>query len=186
MTYPKPLQQFSAEQIEAALSRVPFLVEQAVGRLINAPYDRSSMYLGHSGGKDSVLVCYLAEQAFGNLPIIHNTKPTGVENAVHPLTQKFLYGLDKVVTYMPLKAEMPPELLTQIDGTRMSEWNREDGRSVDVIKDGKSVSRTELELYMTNGLFGRNFVYPIFDWSDAEVWAAIHYLAIPYSPEYEQ
>ena len=185
---PKPLSQFSQDQINAAIGRVPALVEQAIRRLKESPFDPASMYVGHSGGKDSVLVTYLADQAFGEeeLPTIHNTKPDGVENAVHPLTQKFLYGMARTITYMPLGASLPPELTTQIDGTRISEWNREDGRSVDVIKNGQSVSRKELELYMQNGLFGRNFVYPIYDWSDVEVWAAIYSLNIPYSPEYEQ
>lgn len=185
---PKPFKHFSQDDINVAIDRVPALVTEAIRRLRESPFDVQSMYIGHSGGKDSVLVTYLADQAFGDeaLPTIHNTKPDGVENAVHPLTQKFLYGLDRVITYMPLSASLPPELTTQIDGTRISEWNREDGRSVDVIKNGQSVSRRELELYMENGLFGRNFVYPIFDWSDVEVWAAIHVLNIPYSPEYEQ
>lgn len=185
---PKPLQQFTADQIKAAVDRVPSLVAEAIRRLKESPFDPASMYLGHSGGKDSVLVTYLADEAFGReaIPTIHNTKPDGVENAVHPLTQKFLYGMDRTITYMPLGASLPQELSVQIDGTRIAEWNREDGRSVDVIKNGQSVSRTELELYMRNGLFGRNFIYPIYDWSDIEVWAAIYCLGISYSPEYEQ
>lgn len=185
---PKPLKKFTQDEIDAATARVPSLVDEAINRLTSSPFDTATMYVGHSGGKDSVLVTYLADKAFGRevLPTIHNTKPDGVENAVHPLTQKFLYSMDRTITYMPLGAAMPSELTTQIDGTRISEWNREDGRSVDVIKNGQSVSRKELELYMKNGLFGRNFIYPIFDWSDAEVWAAIHVLGIPYSMEYEQ
>jgi 3'-phosphoadenosine 5'-phosphosulfate sulfotransferase (PAPS reductase)/FAD synthetase len=73
---------------------------------------------------------------------------------------------------------------TQIDGTRIAEHDRSNGRAVDVVIDGKQVSRKELPLYLENGLFGLNFVYPIYDWSDAEVWAAIAHYDIPFSEEY--
>jgi len=168
----------------AAQSEVPAKVATAVQRIKNMPFAIESTYVGHSGGKDSVLVRYLADLAIDYLPTVHSTKPEGVPNEVHPLTREFLYEQPRVITYSPL--DLMPSLgyKTQIDGTRIAEHDRSNGRAVDVVIDGKQVSRKELPLYLENGLFGLNFVYPIYDWSDAEVWAAIAHYDIPFSEEY--
>jgi 3'-phosphoadenosine 5'-phosphosulfate sulfotransferase (PAPS reductase)/FAD synthetase len=185
-TLAKPFAKFDHAEFSEALINVPHLVDQAIERLRNSPFDQEHLFLGHSGGKDSILVTYLADLAFGfeEIPIIHNPKPTGVENQVHPLTQEFLYRLaaKRNILYSPT---IPEWFKVQIDGTRIVEWTREDGRSVDIIKDGQSVSRKDMTLYMEHGLFDRSFIYPIFDWQDVEVWAAIYRYSIPYSPEYD-
>lgn len=183
---PKPFAKFDRSEFSEALINVPTLVTEAVRRIREAPFDKEHMFIGHSGGKDSILVTYLADLAFGEdeLPIIHNPKPTGVENQVHPETQKFLYrqAATRPFLYSP---SIPDWFKVQIDGTRIVEWTREDGRSVDIIKDGQSVSRKDMTLYMEHGLFDRSFIYPIFDWQDIDVWAAIYRYSIAYSPEYD-
>lgn len=182
----KPFTYFPTTEFTKACGKVEQKVSEAVDRIRKVRLDQDGVFIGHSGGKDSVLVTRLVDLAFGlnNVPVVHNPKPTGVDNQVHPLTQTFLYELaaKRPILFSP---EIPLRYQTQIDGTRIAEWNREDGRSVDVIKNGESVSRKEMELYMSNGLFGRNFVYPIYDWSDVEVWAAIYVEHVAYSPEYD-
>jgi 3'-phosphoadenosine 5'-phosphosulfate sulfotransferase (PAPS reductase)/FAD synthetase len=186
MTLPTPFAKFDKEEFDHACSEVPKLVLEAVRRIEHHPFKHEELFIGHSGGKDSVTVTYLTDLALGkgSLPLIHNPKPTGIPNAVHPLTQQFLYTLasERPILYSP---DIPDHCQTQIDGTRISEWTREDGRSVDIIKDGESVSRRNMTLYMEHGLFNRNFIYPIYDWEDIDVWAAIYVYNIPYSPEYD-
>jgi 3'-phosphoadenosine 5'-phosphosulfate sulfotransferase (PAPS reductase)/FAD synthetase len=80
--------------------------------------------------------------------------------------------------------ESPIPLLTQIDGTRRAEASRRDGRDVGVIIGGQEVSRTETPLYLEKGMFGRNFIYPIYDWTDEQVWATILLYSLPISREY--
>ena len=175
------------EEYSVTLDKVPQLVEQGMERLLKMPFPLASAYVGHSGGKDSVLVQHLADRVF-NVPTLHSTKPTGVENVVHPLTQKFIYEQDRVIIHTPLTRQNEVlsylGLSTQIDGTRIAEHNRDDGRSIDVVINGKSVSRKELPLYLKDGLLGLDFVYPIYDWSDIEVWTTILKLNIPFSDEY--
>lgn len=181
----------SAADIEDAATTISERVAEAVLRLQDSPFEVSGTYCGHSGGKDSVLVRYLADLA-NTAPItLHTVKPDGVRNAVHPLTRQFLYDCqDRPLVYVPERyMEDVLEqygLTTQIDGTRASEAYRRDGRDVGLVVNGESRSRSEIALYMANGLFGLNFIYPIHDWTDAEVWAAIFVYGIPYSPEYEQ
>jgi len=163
-------------------------LEEAIARIIRSPFALQSMYVGHSGGKDSVLVRFIADQIDPDIPTMHNPKPAGQENAVHPLTQNFLYGLTRPILYAGLddnSLKNRDGATTQIDGTRIAEHDRDDGRSIDVVIDGKVVSRKELQMYIHNGLFGINFLHPIFDWSNEEVWAAIDYFEIPFSKEYD-
>lgn len=172
-----------------ALQGIERKFDLACERLAGLPKDlEDAAYIGTSGGKDSVTTLYLCEAVYGigTLPIVHSPKPEGVENAVHPLTKEFIYSMDRVVTYCPLKLHGSLGHKTQFDGTRVSEWDRSNGRSVDVVSQGQQISRKEVTLYMRDGLFGLNFVYPIFDWSDEDVWAAIVTFGIPFSPEYAE
>lgn len=181
---------FTANQMRHTMGQLPALIEESIKRIKFAPFDIDhTMYVGHSGGKDSVLVRWLADQALPGLRLmtVHTPKPTGIRNEVHPLTQQFLYSLNRPVLYLPDGNPQVFEdfgLKTQIDGTRAAEAERRDGRDVGVVVRGEERSRADMPLYLEDGLFNRQFVYPIFDWSDMQVWAAILANNIPYSPEY--
>lgn len=142
-------------------------------------------YIGHSGGKDSVVITHLTDLAFPgeheHFPLVHTPKP----GITHPKTIEFLYQLDRKVIYCPAKDHA--ELIwfdVQIDGTRMAEFDRTDGRSTDVVVEGRSVSRQKMTFYVKQGLFGLSFLYPIYDWSDAEVWEHIKEYGLAVSEEY--
>ena len=164
-------------ELKAALAR------ERLGRLWEkldlTSYDA---YVGHSGGKDSVTICNLVDTTLpGNdLLRIHTPKP----EATHPDTVTFLYALHKPVLYCPAEEHSRIGVRVQIDGTRIFEHDRRDGRSTDVMIDGRSMSREHLPLYVKHGLFGLSFIYPIYDWTDADVWAYIVANNIPFSKEY--
>lgn len=169
-------------------------VAKAEDRLINIvemqfPFHASVIYVAHSGGKDSVVVHHLAKNVFGDrVKVVHTPKITGF-NAVHPDTIDFIYNL---------AAENGMEMVTgtnfrewlqqsgyriQVDGTRRDEADRTD-RSSNVIVDGKDVSRTEMTWFTENGLFGQTCVFPIYDWSDEDVWTYIRENQLAVSQEY--
>lgn len=138
-------------------------------------------FVCHSGGKDSVLVRALAEEAIPGIEVVHNPKISG-SNTVHPLTVKFLY---EETTRFPISFE--PRLRSSglsIDGTRRAEAFRDDGRSTDYISNGESLPRVQLPLFVEKGLGGLPVMYPIYNWSDEEVWYTILALKIPFSSEY--
>ena len=146
------------------------------------------MCVGHSGGKDSVLVRALADLAgFGSLDTVHNPKLEG-SNAVHAHTRELLYEMAtfRPVMYIPARAMAKSGYRLQIDGTRRQEATRTDGRSTDIVCNGQSMNRAQMPMLVRRGLFDMTFFYPIVEWTDAQVWAAIAYLEIPFSREYLQ
>ena len=146
------------------------------------------MCVGHSGGKDSVLVRALADLAgFGSLDTVHNPKLEG-SNAVHAHTRELLYEMAtfRPVMHIPAHAMAKSGYQLQIDGTRRQEATRTDGRSTDIVCNGQSVNRAQMPMLVSRGLFDMTFFYPIVEWTDAQVWAAIAYLEIPFSREYLQ
>ena len=144
------------------------------------------MCVGHSGGKDSVLVRALADLAgFGSLDTVHNPKLEG-SNAVHAHTRELLYEMAtfRPVMHIPAHAMAKSGYQLQIDGTRRQEATRTDGRSTDIVCNGQSMNRAQMPMLVPRGLFDMTFFYPIVEWTDAQVWAAIAYLEIPFSREY--
>ena len=149
---------------------------------------REEMCVGHSGGKDSVLVRALADLAgFGSLDTVHNPKLEG-SNAVHAHTRELLYEMAtfRPVMHIPAHAMAKSGYRLQIDGTRRQEATRTDGRSTDIVCNGQSMNRAQMPMLVSRGLFDMTFFYPIVEWTDAQVWAAIAYLEIPFSREYLQ
>ena len=137
--------------------------------------------IGHSGGKDSAVVHFLANKILNlNLPVAHTSKTEGF-NAIHPSTLVYLYSRPFPIELYPEGTDFPYK--GQIDGTRSNEAERLN-KSTDLIVDGVSINRKHMTEYNPVGLFGLKFIYPIFDWTDEMVWA-FHYLhRIPYSDEY--
>jgi len=162
------------------IRNLDLLEAEALNRLVHSPFEPSGIYIGHSGGKDSVVVHYLATQIFQNIPVVHTPKP----EVTHFLTLQFLYSRNFPIQYIPKEHHSRFGFKTQIDGTRIAESSRTDGRSTTVVIDGVDQSRTEMEAYVKNGLFGLNFIYPIVDWTDDEVWAFIKDRNLEVSKEY--
>lgn len=183
----------TVHSVAAELPGIETLVTNTVTRLQAAvqsgyPNLRSlPACIGHSGGKDSVVNHFITNLALATdeLPVVHTCKPGG-HNAIHPLTLEFLYSLPFPVHLIPRYKEttLGDLYAVQYDGSRASEWTRTD-RSADFIKDGKSVKRDQLQLVVTNSMYGMTYVFPMFDWTDSQVWACIFHYNLSYSKEYE-
>lgn len=151
--------------------------------------------VAHSGGKDSQVILHLTKQINPFLPLIHNVKPmlgTSDEplTEMHPATLEFLYTVvAKENTLTCLHASNMPEFIKeskiscQIDGSRASEYNRK-GKSANFIVEGESASREKLRPFIEKGIFGLNICYPIYDWTDEDVFEYIRLNNIPLSKEY--
>lgn len=174
----------NTESIRTALETVDAKVQHAVERLAGIKeliWDNQPC-IGHSGGKDSVVNHFLVSKVFPGLPVVHTAKPGG-DNAIHPDTLVFLYQQPFAIELWPRALGMNPKYNLQFDGSRISEKNRSD-RSADFVIDGKQVNREHLQLVVPNSMYGMTFVFPFYDWDDADVWACIHKNQLAYSSEY--
>jgi len=156
--------------------------------LITKTFDKygAGVYVGHSGGKDSVVIHHLTQRVATDFYVVHNAKPA----ETHPLTKAFIYD---TIMNNPLFVSIFPDqmealvneldLKCQIDGTRIAEFTRAE-KSTDVVINGESVSRENMPNFVENGLFGLSMLFPIYDWSDEEVFQYIADNNIPLSAEY--
>lgn len=147
-------------------------------------YSTIRQCIGHSGGKDSIVVHHLVSSLLSGLPVIHSAKLDG-ENAIHPETLKFIYGRPFKIIYYPRSVNHSADFDLQYDGTRADEFERLD-KSSDLIVNGKSISREHMSYFNTSGLFGMKYCYPIFDWTDSDVWAYIWAKQLDFSKEYSE
>jgi len=173
----------------------------ALERIRKAFDNNGRVISGHSGGKDSVVINDLITKAgcdSRRYAIVHNVKPllgtsgdpVAALTEMHPATLEFLYTnvcLEQTLTFLhasKMKNWVTNNHITcQIDGSRLCEYTRS-GKSSEFIVNGKSVSRSEMTEYIENGIFGLNMSYPIFDWSDTDVFDYIALNDLKISNEY--
>lgn len=162
----------------------------------------SGLFLGHSGGKDSAVILHLTTQVIKahEITIVHNVKPmidaaedeVAALTAMHPPTLEYLYTqvcTKHEVQFMhsnKMKNWLLKNMLRcQVDGARRSEWDRP-GKSSEIIVDGEKVSRKEMPQFVEKGIFDLSIVYPIYNWTDTDVFDYLYENQIPFSKEYQQ
>jgi 3'-phosphoadenosine 5'-phosphosulfate sulfotransferase (PAPS reductase)/FAD synthetase len=154
--------------------------------LLKISVELKETIVSHSGGKDSVLIHWLMQQAFpdDNFLLVHTPKAE-----THPETKQFIYDCASKYAMLFVHSDVSADFFykkTSIDGTRRAEWSRTDGRSTHYVSGGKEFSREDMPEVVEDGLFGAKMVYPILHWSDEEVWHCIHSRNIPFSSEYQE
>lgn len=173
-------------------------VDIAIGRIQQAFELNPRLISGHSGGKDSVVIHDLIDRSgidvFATIhspkPLINNCTQEELSTAMYLETLEFLYetvSVERPITilprYMTQEWLRENEITCQIDGSRLVEYTRTD-KSGNIIVDGENVSRLNMTEYVENGIFGLNLCYPIFDWTDEDVFDHITKYNLPISEEY--
>ena len=156
------------------------------------------LFVGHSGGKDSCVIHHMTQRFMPEVTLVHNVKPMlssvggHIEEltAMYPSTLEFLYSnvaLKNRMSFMPShmmeRFIRDSNLKCQIDGARIAEANRP-GKSSNFIHNGINVNRQNLKPFIENGMFGLHVCYPIFDWSDDDVFDYVVKHEIQLSDEY--
>lgn len=179
-------------------------IEQAKQRIKEYISNVDSIFIGHSGGKDSVAVHNLTLEVLkemdmdNNLTIIHNPKKifdkskhdSAGQTDVYYETLEFLYGT--VSEYANITIVNPTNmsnfvksknLTMQIDGTRADE-NERVTKSSNLVLNGKEQNREHMTAFNPKGLYNLEFLYPIFDWNTTDVFTYLESKNIEISPEY--
>jgi len=179
-------------------------IEQAKQRIRDVIINIDNIFVGHSGGKDSVAVHNLTLEVIkelkldNNLTVIHNPKKifdkskhdTAGTTDVYYETLEFLYGT--VSKYADITIVDPTNmknfinsknLTMQIDGTRADE-NERISKSSNLVLNGKEENRQYMSAYNPKGLYDLEFLYPVFDWNTNDVFEYLELRNISISPEY--
>lgn len=149
-------------------------------------YGSLHTYVAHSGGKDSCVIHDLVKRVTHNPKLIHNPK-----TSTHWLTNQFVDNLEKECNLVKVQSESMElyvklhDFKAQIDGTRIDEKDRTE-KSDDFIVDGSNVNRESLTSFVEKGIFGLSIVYPIYDWTETEVWQYIKNNNLKISGEYNE
>jgi 3'-phosphoadenosine 5'-phosphosulfate sulfotransferase (PAPS reductase)/FAD synthetase len=150
----------------------------------------NGLFLGHSGGKDSCVIYRLTKAIVPNIKVLHTLKfkPDGAPD-MHPATWHFVKALAAEETITFVSKDETQEVLDQlrlrcqIDGTRIDEADRTE-KSNHLIVNGKEINRRNMPCFVGSGIFNLSILYPIYDWTDHEVWKYIHEWKVPVSDEY--
>lgn len=123
-----------------------------------------------------------------NMIVVHNPKMN-----THPHTNQRLKDVAKELPHFHYvdSSQMTKfleahGLTVQFDGTRRDEYGRSNGKSTDLIVAGQSINRADMVAYYPDGLNGIAMSYPIYDWSDSDVFQFLAVRRIPISLEYEE
>ena len=168
-----------------------------IGSVIRT-FRADQIFLGTSGGKDSVVIQHLTQRLLPHVIMVHNVKPmlgsTGDPIAalteMHPETLEFLYSeicVNNEVLFMHSSNMYSwisyNNMKCQIDGARIEEATRP-GKSADIIRSGKNVSRSEMHEFEPDGIFGLSICYPILDWTNIDVFDYLYDNNLKCSEEY--
>lgn len=117
-------------------------------------------YAAYSGGKDSKAVLLLVKSVYPNVTVIHN----GHEG-------ESIGSQDGVLCVKEPKAENVPQFLSLVDLELQFDGTRKDEDKT-VIFDGEEIHRSKMPGdYTSNGVFGLAMFYPLFSWTEEEVFA---------------
>lgn len=154
----------SKTDIRLALAELDQKVLEAQSRIRKAVAmcQHSAVCIGHSGGKKSAVVCSLTQDLYPDVDVIHRARPDKVD-AVRPESLQYLYSLPFVVKQYPRNIDPSVHYRLQVDGTQ--------GVANYFVADGAS---------------NLAYVYPIYDWAEADVWAYLYAYSVPFSTKYAE
>jgi phosphoadenosine phosphosulfate reductase len=165
-----------------------------------ADHKNKEAVVSFSGGKDSAVTAYLVKKALGKAKLIFSNTTIDFPETVK-FTKDFAAKLDlELVELVPprrffeLCEEMgPPSRMmrwccfTQKSTPINSYYSKLNKQflSFDGIRKSESGARGRLKRTHKNTKIIRQYsAYPIFNWSDFEVWLYLHYRKIPINPLY--
>lgn len=126
--------------------------DAAIWRLRHLKLDMRCSFIAHSGRKDSTAMAALVERAFPAQAFMYAHETSVVHN---PKLLEHVYQLNRFVLHVPPNqwSRMAEGFTVQFSGAR-AQWHGDD-----------------LPLDIAKGSLGMHCVYPIYDWTDEDVWA---------------
>lgn len=164
---------YTVNQVEHVMTQIPSMVEESIKRIRFMPFDLEASFVGITGGKSSSLVRFLVDRAWP--AHLDYDLPPGVHFVTEHSDNDFVGDNDLCISADMLDAF---HIKTQFDGTRFSKIYAGDAPKINIR--GNMHDLKDMPLYLEQGLYDLQYVYPIFDWTDLQVGSAIFLYNIPY------
>ena len=169
-------------------------------REVSEENDDRFKIISFSGGKDSVVVAHLVKKALGSVPLLFSN--TGIE---FPETVKYTRAFARKNRFKLLEYNAPNDFMPMCEKlgppSRMMRWccstqkaapinefyrgMKEQVLSFDGIRSCESKARSKYPRIKNNTKIIKQLsAYPIFDWSEWEIWAYILLESIEFNPLY--
>ncbi len=144
---------FTLNQVNHTVPQLGPMLSEAIKRIQYMPFDKSDICLVDRGDKNTTVVWHIL-QAY--------MLKAGIKEQM------------SVVQVADLPSEPEEEPTTYLD----SLTNTEIGT---LTVRGEEWELSRMPMYLESGLNGLQFVYPIFDWSDLQIWTSIfvYHLEVP-------
>ena len=165
------------DEFEYAKSELPRLVGISIGRILGMPFDLDTTFISLSGGVGSSVIKHItkvmpkaSKYPSDKFPVLHFTN----YELIHPRTKEFLYSSGIPILYSSMDNLDRERYKTQLSGFRFLSVP-DDIPEINIWPSGP--------VYSSNANW-INTVYPIYDWTDAQIWALIITEDLPFSDEY--
>ena len=155
-------------------------------KIIREHEPEEGYYLGFSGGKDSVVLLDVAKRAKVKIDVFYNI--TTIE---HPETLEFAKSFPEVQFIEPkntieqliIKKGFPPLQKYRYCTTELKVKSGRDRLKLLGLRAEESTKRADLEPIKLEGK--DRHIYPIFDWTTADIWQYIGKYNLRYNPLYD-
>lgn len=179
----------TVEYMEHTMSQIPSLFIETVKRIQFMPFDKESngLFIAYNGGKSSRLLKYIVDRALNSFegstmpieayegsiitPCVYITHPDGADRDGSRLFMPFV---NHPVVILPAYAMHYRETkcTVRIDATRRDKVHIGSERKT-IRAHGKYMPLEDMPLYAWDGEDDLDCVYPLFDWTDHQVLAAL-------------
>lgn len=159
----------------------------AAKKIIREHEPPEGYYLGFSGGKDSVVLLDIAKRAKVKFEVFYNT--TTIE---HPETLEFVKTFPEIQILEPrknieeliVKKGFPPLRKYRYCTTELKAKHGRDRLKLLGLRAEESKKRADLEPLKLKGK--DRYIFPLFDWTTADIWQYIGKYKLRYNPLYDE
>lgn len=147
-------------------------------RIRSMPFNKEEAYVNHTGDLGSVVLTKLCMEYTHRFPKDAVTK-FPVFN--HSVDMKIFKQM-KVLKSCPARNELvfsPVSKIAQTYNTQINGMTADGPGLETMVVRGEAWPRKQMPLYLESGADDFRYVYPIFDWSPAQLWAAILKYQLP-------
>lgn len=149
-----------------------------------------NLHIANSGGKDSTVVYFLVKEMGLNLPVFHNNTtidPDGTLTFIREVMPETIINRPEETFYQLVARKAFPTRINRYCCEILKESGGIGKNTIEGVRASESTNRQGREYIECDrrpSMKGSQHIYPIYDWSDDDVWAYIRAKGLPVAPCY--